>query len=123
MLAPLRAPWPRHWRLPGRRATMDVDVAVVGGGPAGLAAALAAARMNRRAVCFEAGTPRTAHAPHYHNVLGFPRGISGEALLRVSREQVSQWGAEVHDAEVLAVRRTGDGFVLEIAGAEPVEAG
>jgi thioredoxin reductase (NADPH) len=105
-----------------KKTTAKIDVAVVGGGPAGLAAALAAARMNRRAVCFEAGTPRTAHAPHYHNVLGFPRGISGEALLRVSREQVAQWGAEIRDAEVLVVRHAGDGFVLDIGGADPVEA-
>jgi thioredoxin reductase (NADPH) len=100
----------------------QIDVAVVGGGPAGLAAALAVARMNRRVVCHEAGTPRTAHAPHYHNVLGFPRGISGEELLRVSREQAAQWGAAIRDAEVLAVRRAPDGFVLDIAGADPIQA-
>ena len=39
------------------------DVAVVGGGTAGLAAALAVSRLNRRAIVLEAGTPRTAHAP------------------------------------------------------------
>jgi thioredoxin reductase (NADPH) len=105
-----------------KKTTAKIDVAVVGGGPAGLAAALAAARMNRPVLCFEAGTPRTIHAPHYHNVLGFPRGISGEALLRMSREQVAQWGAEIRDAEVLAARHAGHGFVLDVGGADPVEA-
>jgi len=75
----------------------------VGGGPAGLAAAIATGRMNRRAVCLEAGTPRTAHAPCYHNYLGFPRGISGEELLRLGREQAQRWGAVMVNAAVTAV--------------------
>ena len=78
--------------------------------------------MNRRAVCFEAGTPRTAHAPHYHNVLGFPSGISGRELLRRGREQAMQWGAEIRDAAVVAVRSSGEGFVVDISGADSIEA-
>jgi len=87
----------------------------VGGGPAGLAAALATSRMNRRAICLEAGTPRTAHAPCYHNYLGFPDGISGEELLRLGREQAERWGAAMVDAAVTAVEIDPDGppgFVL-----------
>lgn len=76
------------------------DVAVVGGGPAGLAAALAVGRMNRRAVVLEAGTPRTAHAPCYHNLLGFPEGISGERLLEVGRTHAERWGAVILPAAV-----------------------
>lgn len=75
----------------------------MGGGPAGLAAAIATGRMNRRAVCLEAGTPRTAHAPCYHNYLGFPNGISGEELLRLGREQAERWGAAMVNAAVTAV--------------------
>ena len=87
----------------------------MGGGPAGLAAAIATGRMNRRAVCLEAGTPRTAYAPCYHNYLGFPRGISGQELLRLGREQAQRWGAVMVNAAVTAVEiDTGGppGFVL-----------
>lgn len=87
----------------------------MGGGPAGLAAAIATGRMNRRAICLEAGTPRTAHAPCYHNYLGFPRGISGEALLRLGREQAENWGAVMVNAAVTAVEIASEGppgFVL-----------
>ncbi|HET6361240.1 MAG TPA: NAD(P)/FAD-dependent oxidoreductase, partial [Gemmatimonadota bacterium] len=87
----------------------------MGGGPAGLAAALATSRMNRRAVCLEAGIPRTAHAPCYHNYLGFPRGISGEELLRLGREQAERWGAVMVNAAVTAVEIDSEGppgFVL-----------
>ena len=88
----------------------------MGGGPAGLAAALATGRMNRRAVCLEAGTPRTVHAPCYRNYLGFPDGISGEDLLRLGREQAERWGAVMVNAAVTAVEIDSvgpPGFVLE----------
>ena len=87
----------------------------MGGGPAGLAAAIATGRLNRRAVCLEAGTPRTAHAPCYHNYLGFPRGISGEELLDLGREQAQRWGAVMVNAAVTAVEIDSGGppgFVL-----------
>lgn len=86
------------------------DVAVIGGGPAGLAAAVAIGRMNRRAVVFEAGTPRTAHAPCYHNYLGFPDGISGERLLALGHRHAERWGASFrNDAVTEAVRAQGSG--------------
>ena len=75
-------------------------MAVVGGGPAGLAAAVAVGRMNRRAIVFEAGTPRTAHAPCYHNVLGLPEGISGERLLALGHQQAERWGAAFRESAV-----------------------
>jgi thioredoxin reductase (NADPH) len=71
--------------------------------------------MNRRAVCLEAGTPRTAHATCYHNYLGFPRGISGEELLRLGREHAERWGAVMVSAAVTAVEIDAEGapgFVL-----------
>lgn len=94
---------------------VEYDIAIVGGGPAGLSAATAVGRMNRRAICFEAGTPRSAHAPCYYNYLGFPEGISGEELLRLGREQANRWGAMIVNEEVTAVEIAGDappGFVL-----------
>lgn len=85
------------------------DVAIIGGGPAGLAAAVAVSRMNRRAICFETGTPRSAHAPRYHNVVGFPEGISGLSLLARGREQAEKWGATLVEAAVTAVEPAEDG--------------
>lgn len=100
------------------------DIAIVGGGPAGLAASVATGRMNRRAIVFEAGTPRTSHAPCYYNYLGFPDGISGEELLARGRAQAERWGAEIREAAVTAIEKGdggGPGFALEAAG-ETVQA-
>lgn len=98
------------------------DVAVVGGGPAGLAAAVAVGRMNRRAVVFEAGTPRTAHAPCYHNYLGFPDGIPGERLLDLGHRHAERWGATIRKAAIARATETGrvghDRFRLETAEEE-----
>ena len=100
------------------------EIAVVGGGPAGLSAAVAGGRLNRRTVCFETGTPRTAHAPRYFNYLGFPRGISGRELLSLGREQARSWATELRDLEVASIERLGAGsgprFVLRTGdGATP----
>lgn len=103
------------------RAPAVYDVAIVGGGPAGLAAAVAAARMNRRALCLETGTPRTARAPRYHNVVGFPDGISGRSLLQRGREQARQWGAELVEAEVTSIESLDEErarFLVRSAGRE-----
>jgi thioredoxin reductase (NADPH) len=95
------------------------DVAVVGGGPAGLASALAVGRLNRRAVVLEAGTPRTAHAPCYHNYLGFPEGLSGERLLELGHRHAERWGATFRETAVVEIAAGSDGgrqrFRLELA--------
>lgn len=82
------------------------DVAVVGGGPAGLAAAVGVGRLNRRALVLEAGVPRTAHATCYHNYLGFPDGLSGERLLDLGHRQAERWGATFRERAVVAAAPT-----------------
>ncbi|MFN2432823.1 MAG: NAD(P)/FAD-dependent oxidoreductase [Gemmatimonadota bacterium] len=103
-------------------AVNPYEVAVVGGGPAGLSAAMAAGRMNRRTVCFETATPRTAHAPRYYNYLGFPEGISGVELLQRGREQARRWGTHLHDLAVERIERSpgpeGELFLLRTAAGD-----
>lgn len=104
--------------MSGERGAEVYDAAIVGGGPAGLAAAIAVSRMNRRAICFETGTPRTAHAPRYHNIVGFPEGISGLSLLARGREQAEKWGATLVEAAVTVVEQAEAGrsrFVVRCA--------
>lgn len=93
------------------------DIAIVGGGPAGLSAAVAGGRMNRRTVCFETGTPRTAHAPRYYNYLGFPDGVSGREMLELGRKQARRWGSQLWDVPVTALERVDEGKEVGIARA------
>ena len=60
------------------------DVVIVGGGPAGLSAALSLGRARRKVVVVDAGRPRNMTAPHMHGVLGHD-GLSPMRLLEFGR--------------------------------------
>lgn len=86
--------------------TDDVlDVVVVGGGAAGLAAATSLARFRHRVVVIDAGAPRNAPADGVHNYLSRD-GLAPRELLRMGREELRSFGGAVIDDTVTAVRRT-----------------
>ncbi len=88
------------------------DVAIVGGGPAGLTAATYLARFRRSVVVLDAGNPRAALIPLSRNCPGFPEGIGGTALLRRLREQASAYGADIVKTTVRFIDGQQDGFAL-----------
>ena len=59
----------------------DLDCLIVGGGPAGLTAAIYLVRFRRRTRLIDAGNSRAALIPKSHNFPGFPDGISRFILL------------------------------------------
>jgi thioredoxin reductase (NADPH) len=91
-----------------------LDCLIVGGGPAGLTAALYLARYRRDVLVVDDGASRTALIPESHNYPGFSDGISGEALLARLGEQAEQYGARRRRGRVEAVERDGDLFVAEM---------
>ena len=95
------------------------DCAIVGGGPAGLTAAIYLARFRRRVVLFDRGGSRAALIPTSYNHAGFPEGIAGGELLRRMGEQAAKYGADLRVGDVGEVvasdgnwRLTGEGFNL-----------
>jgi thioredoxin reductase (NADPH) len=97
------------------------EVAIVGGGAAGLAAAVTLARSLRSVVVLDAGDPRNAPAAGAHNVLG-REGVAPLDLLAAGRREAQQYGAEFRDDPVVAARRIDDGFAVELASGATVSA-
>lgn len=90
------------------------DVAVIGAGPAGCAAAVFTARAELKTLCLEDGRSSLLKSAHLENYLGFPAGIQPTQFLELAREHVHETGADYRREELLAVRRDdGSPFVLE----------
>jgi thioredoxin reductase len=94
------------------------DVAIVGGGPAGLSAALVLGRARRRVVVIDAGTPRNAPASHMQGFLSRD-GMPPADLLRAARAEVRRYGVEIVGDRVVDAD---PGFALRLAGGRTVEA-
>jgi thioredoxin reductase (NADPH) len=77
--------------------TKPWDAIIIGGGIAGLSAAIYLARAQRETLVIDAGKSMAQWEPHVQNYLGFPRGISGDDLLSRGKEQAAQYGAEFAD--------------------------
>ena len=98
-------------------AAFDADVIIVGGGPAGLTAAIYLARFLLKTLVFDRGGSRASLIPMSHNHAGFPGGISGPDIVARMRAQAGEYGARIVDAEVCVLDRCADGFVVT-AGSE-----
>jgi thioredoxin reductase (NADPH) len=102
------------------RPTQDhYDLVIVGGGPAGLAAAVYGASEGLRTVMVERDAPggQAGQSSRIENYLGFPAGLSGSDLARRATDQARRLGAElltVQDASGL--RAEGSGRLIELSG-------
>ncbi len=81
------------------------DVVVVGGGMAGLSAAVYLGRSRRRTIVIDSGHSMAKWEPLVENYLGFPDGISGSALLDRSRVQAWRFGTERAEDEITDIRK------------------
>jgi thioredoxin reductase len=96
------------------------DVVIVGGGPAGLSAALVLSRALKKVLLCDAGTPRNAAAEHIHGFVTRD-GTSPEEFRRIGREQLRPYGAEYQSVRALAVEPLASGFRVSLEGGRTVE--
>lgn len=76
------------------------DCIVIGGGPAGLSAALYMGRFLRRTIVLDSGSGRSSFSQINENYLGFPDGVAVRELRELGRRQASRFGVEFVDCEV-----------------------
>jgi thioredoxin reductase (NADPH) len=99
-----------------RAQTDFYDLAIVGGGPAGLAAAVYGASEGLHTVMIEREAPggQAGMSSRIENYLGFPAGLSGTDLARRAVVQAERFGVEILAQEVVGVRTEGPYRILKM---------
>jgi thioredoxin reductase (NADPH) len=87
--------------------TETLDCLVIGGGPAGLLAAIYFGRYRRHVQVIDAGESRAAKIPLSHNYPGF-FGIAGSELLERLRAQAQEYRVPLIGGQVTSLRKEGD---------------
>lgn len=94
------------------------DCVIIGGGPAGLTAAIYLARFHLDILVIDAGGSRASWIPTTHNHAGFPEGISGTELLNRMREQAELYGAQIVSGHVTRISSNEGSFSIEYGQGE-----
>ncbi len=96
--------------------TDSCDALVIGGGPAGLTAAIYLARFHLKTVLVDAGRSRASTIPRTRNHAGYPGGVVGAELVAAMRTQAGEQGAHLVAGHVDTLTRDGDGFLASWDG-------
>lgn len=97
------------------------DVVIIGAGPAGLQAAIHAARKKVRTVVVGKTTKSSAWRAHVENFCCIPHA-TGEELLREGRRQAERFGAVFADEDVVGIEKQGDVFLVRLESGRDLEA-
>jgi thioredoxin reductase (NADPH) len=89
-----------------------LDCLIVGGGPAGLTAAIYLARFHLDILLVDDGKGRAESIPCTHNHAGYPDGISGKDLIRLMREQAQKYGTRIERDYVTRIDQADGGFCV-----------
>src|SRR3954451_17545037 len=89
------------------------DCLVIGGGPAGLTAAIYLTRFHLSIKVVDAGKSRASLIPCTHNHAGYPGGISGKELIERMKQQAQDYGAKIVAGRVTRLDRIDGGFQAE----------
>lgn len=106
--------------LPAEPQARFADVTIIGAGPAGLSAAIYAAREGLETVVLERGTPggQAALTDQIENYPGFPEGIGGMELSNQLKAQAERYGVEIVLAEAERIESDGPYRLVRTVGSE-----
>ncbi len=99
-----------------------IDCLIIGGGPAGMTAAIYLARFHLKVRVVDGGESRVTWIPRTHNHAGYPGGIPGTELLAKMREQAAEFGVAVEERVIERAERTEDGFEAVAVDGEVIRA-
>ena len=89
------------------------EVIIIGGGPAGLSAAIYLGRARRDTLVIDSGKSMALWEPDIQNYLGFPKGLSGDELIERGRAQAEKFGAQFVEDEIVDASGTKGAFSVE----------
>ncbi|MGD6802854.1 NAD(P)/FAD-dependent oxidoreductase [Rossellomorea vietnamensis] len=89
------------------------DCIIVGGGIAGLQAAIQLGRYDHDILVVDSNDGRSAICRSYHNLLGWPEGVSGEQLRALGRQQAESVGVEFQSDRIVTARKDKGEFILD----------
>ncbi|KAF0819149.1 Thioredoxin reductase [Bacillus sp. ZZV12-4809] len=95
---------------------MDYDCLIVGGGIAGLQAAIQLGRYKHKVLVLDSNDGRSTICKSYHNILGYPDGVSGPELREAGRKHAESLGVEFVNEKVEQAEKADEGFVVSSEG-------
>jgi thioredoxin reductase (NADPH) len=93
---------------------LNYDCVIIGGGIAGLQAAIQLGRYKHKVLVIDSGDGRSMLCRSYHNVLGYPDGVSGEHLREVGKNQAESLGVEFLLEKVEKIEKAKAGFEISV---------
>uniref|UniRef100_UPI0027D9903E NAD(P)/FAD-dependent oxidoreductase n=1 Tax=uncultured Phascolarctobacterium sp. TaxID=512296 RepID=UPI0027D9903E len=92
---------------------MQYDIAVIGGGPAGVSAAITASSKGRSVILFEAHgfSPRLRSVAKITDYMGIP-DLSGTELMDIFVKHLKQMTVDIIEEKIISLREVGEGFIL-----------
>ncbi|WP_025028620.1 NAD(P)/FAD-dependent oxidoreductase [Caldalkalibacillus mannanilyticus] len=89
------------------------DCIIIGGGIAGLQAAIQLGRYEHQVLVVDSDYGRSTLCRAYHNLLGWPNGVSGDELRKLGREHAEKLGIEFVQDEVVRAEKQGELFTVQ----------
>jgi len=93
---------------------VNYECIIVGGGIAGLQAAIQLGRYKHKVLVIDSNHGRSTLCKSYHNILGWPNGISGQDLRKIGKMQAEKMGVEFKSDVVDSVEKTEKGFQIMV---------